>query len=802
MILLFLNNCRKCVKFSSILAKHVKKYIWGEQKGMTEKPRTNENPTMITTLLFWGLAFLVIAAPLLRGLFYEIEYARAQLFVSLLALLTGISLIKNKKSKLKLSPVDFLALAFLAFYWLSIIKALDLKEAVLGAFRATVYVFVFYLSRYLSGDKRRRQGILLAVCFSTVLISLTALLHAVDVLPVELYNEYGAKRIISFLEHPNTFGIFSGMGLLLGLGLFAQEKSRILRILLACGAYLNTLGLMGSQSRGSWIIIIIALFLQGLLIPGEQRKKYLLSLAVLLTTIMVTSKGYLDGFYTLDYESSVTWLITGIVLSLAGNFLLTSRIKIIPRYHRLERYRTALVISICLLIGISAITYFTYIGSYLPSPASQILASDIIERAERISGQEGSYVDRLKMYRWAMNIVADNPFLGWGEGGWESLYLRYQDKLYWSTEVHSHPLQLWVEIGTFGFIAYLGIWLLILWNSLKSFAFNRRNSLDISLFLAIFTLFAHSAMDFDLSLPAVSLVFWTLGGTAISDKQKSRNWSIKAPKLFLPAISVLLAVFLAYPAYGEYKAQLIFKDAREAVRMGYHPMATEKLKNALDSSPYSGDIAAELALQWAYRYQDRGVQEYREEAARYADMTLSLKPYSVRNVVRISQVYDILGDFGKNTETQERLVFLVPKMPQLRLALAQSYYSLASADIKTGDIPGARSNLSKSREQLVQIQENYIAAGKYWNMRPAPETNLLLGKTSLLLGDWEKAMEVLQIAAGNNNLRNQAIPWLTLAFKAAQSEKYTQYYERQVKVNSQYLSQYEQAEQLLAELGG
>lgn len=769
---------------------------------MTYKPRTNANPSMINTLLFWGLAFLVIAAPLLWGLFYELEYPKAQLYVSLLVLLTGFSLIKPKFKKLKFSLVDFFALAFLGFYWLSIIKALDPKEAVLGAFRATVYVFAFYLARYLSGDKNKRRGILLAVYFGTVLISLTGLLFAVDVLPFQPHTLYEGKRISSFLEYPNAFGIFSGMGLILGLGFLAEDGSRILKIVIACGVYLNTLALMGSQSRASWIIIIIALFFQGLLIPGEQRKKYLVSLAVLFTTILVTSKGYLDGFFSLDYDSSVTWLITGVCLSLAGNSLLTSKMRIIPRYHRLERYRTAITISICLLITFSAVTYFTYINDYLPSPASQILASDIIERADRISGQESSYTGRMAMYRWALDIAVDNPFIGWGEGGWESLYLRYQDKLYWSTEVHSHPMQLWVEVGIFGLLTYLGLWFLILGRSLKSFAFSRRNSLDISLFMAVLALFIHSAMDFDLSLPAISIVFWVLGGTATADTSHGKTWSIKVPSFLLPVISLLLAGFLAFPAYGEYKAQMIYKDAQEAVRRGYHPMAADKIKKALDSSPYSGDIAADLALQWAYRYQTRGVEEYKEEADHFAKMAINLKPYSVRNAVLIGKVYDLLGNVKERIEVQERLVFLVPKMPQLRLTLAQSYYEQALDILTKGDISGAHAYLVKSQTEFIQIQENYITAGKPWNMRPAPETNLLLGKTALLLGDEGMAVENLQTAAGNKNLKDQAVPWLTLAYKAAQSDKYNQYYEKQIQVNPGHLFQYEQAEQLLAELGG
>lgn len=769
---------------------------------MTDKLRTEANSTKLNTLLFWGLAFLVLAAPCLRGLFYEIDYVRAQLFAGFLALLAGISLFKPKITRIRISLVDILALAFLFFYWLSITKALDLKEAVLGAFRATVYVFAFFLSKYLAQDKDRRKGIHLAVFFSTVLISLTALLQAIDVLQVELYNNYSDKRIISFLEHPNTFGVFSGLGILLGLGYLAGDGSRILRVLVACGIYFNTLGLMGSQSRGSWLIIIFGLFLQALLLSGDQRRRFLVSLAALLTVVLVTSKGFLDSFLAKDFNSSLTWLVIGAMLSLAGSLLLSLKIRLSSRYRNLDRYKTAAVISVCLLVAFCAFTYFSYTANYLPNPASQILTSEIIERAERISGQEGSYVGRMMQYRWALAIVADNPLTGWGEGGWESTYLRYQDRLLWSSEVHSHPLQLWVEIGIFGFAAYLGLWLLILGYNLKSFIFTIRNPLHISIVMAVLAVFLHSAIDFDLSLPGISLIFWTLGGAAAASTYGISTRSIRIPSLVLPALSLLLAVFLAIPAYGEYKAKLVYQDAQAAVHMGYHPMATDKLQEAFRLSPYSGDIAAKLALEWAYRFQDRGVDEYRTLAISYAEKSVQLEPYNANNAVLIAKAYGLLGSVEEQIAAQERLVSLVPKMAQLRLDLARSYYSYALDILEKGNIAEVRDVLAKSRKELEQIQENYLAAGKYWGMRPPITSYLLLGKITLLLGDAEQAIANLSAVAGDKNSKAEAISWLAQAYKRGQPEKYQQFYEKQVKVNPAYLKEYELAEQLLAKIGG
>jgi O-antigen ligase len=50
--------------------------------------------------------------------------------------------------------------------------------------------------------------------------------------------------------------------------------------------------------------------------------------------------------------------------------------------------------------------------------------------------------------RCAVEIVKDHPIIGAGAGGWEALYRQYQNYSYWTTETHSHFLQVWVETGT------------------------------------------------------------------------------------------------------------------------------------------------------------------------------------------------------------------------------------------------------------------------------------------------------------------------------------------------------------------
>ena len=90
--------------------------------------------------------------------------------------------------------------------------------------------------------------------------------------------------------------------------------------------------------------------------------------------------------------------------------------------------------------------------------------------------------------------------------------------LYWTTEVHNHFLQVGVEAGLLGLLAWLAIFMLLgyyLWRILK----RRNDSLDPDYEVLIwgtacaaFGLVLHSAIDFDLSIPSMQILLFTFIG--------------------------------------------------------------------------------------------------------------------------------------------------------------------------------------------------------------------------------------------------------------------------------------------------
>ena len=121
----------------------------------------------------------------------------------------------------------------------------------------------------------------------------------------------------------------------------------------------------------------------------------------------------------------------------------------------------------------------------------------------------------------AWRIVKDYPVFGAGGGGWEALYHKYQGYLYWTSVVHNDWLQIWVEVGTVGFLLYVGIWLQFL---LYAWLVRCRaeNSADrvlaVGLAAAALNIGVHSFIDADLSIPAIAMVLDFRGSKGYVDK--------------------------------------------------------------------------------------------------------------------------------------------------------------------------------------------------------------------------------------------------------------------------------------------
>ncbi|PKM86813.1 MAG: hypothetical protein CVU87_11035, partial [Firmicutes bacterium HGW-Firmicutes-12] len=472
-------------------------------------------------LTFWSLLALLIAAPIMRGLFYEMEFLKAQMYMGGVLLLYIFNRVLNQEEEIGITLLDGFVLAFLAAYILSLINAVHIKEAIWGVFKVLNYVLIFFIAADLAKEKRKRRQLTAAIFLSTVIISATALLMGIDVLHIQIDSEFSTpERIISFLEYHNTFAIYAALGVMLGLGMLLSTKKMLTKALSGCGVYFNLVALLASQSRASWLVFGVILLLWLVFIGKKHFWTNIYHVLALGVLTMVFSKAYMDGFYAKEYGDALYSLVLGLLLAAFISSFLAYLPRFLERYRFIRKFKNALTWVLVIFVMMTGFVYFSYTAKYLPSSTSQLLSNKVINRAASIDGQDGSFITRMDLNRIALELVKDNPVLGTGEGGWEALYHQYQDYSYWSSEVHNNFFQIWVEAGTLGFLAYIGVWFLLLGKFILYINERKKSGRWVqtySIFLALLLLLIHSAVDFDLSMPAVAIALWALGGVLYSE---------------------------------------------------------------------------------------------------------------------------------------------------------------------------------------------------------------------------------------------------------------------------------------------
>ena len=136
-------------------------------------------------------------------------------------------------------------------------------------------------------------------------------------------------------------------------------------------------------------------------------------------------------------------------------------------------------------------------------------SKDFLSRASSISLSEKSSNGRFELWRNAIDFISDNFFIGTGIGNWKIASLPYwKDKLSdYTVPYHAHNdfLEVFAELGFFGFILYLLIFLHTFRNCYKHI----RNKRPYAVFItaSFFTFFIDSFFNFPLERPISMVCF-------------------------------------------------------------------------------------------------------------------------------------------------------------------------------------------------------------------------------------------------------------------------------------------------------
>ncbi|MFT6263202.1 MAG: O-antigen ligase [Dasania sp.] len=145
---------------------------------------------------------------------------------------------------------------------------------------------------------------------------------------------------------------------------------------------------------------------------------------------------------------------------------------------------------------------------------------------DRLSYAIKDIIIRLEVYKIALQMIADRPFLGFGLGSFEYAFQHYRNDLihrlfYWD-KAHSTFLEMSVDIGVPAmiciFCGYGSIYLAMIRNYLHS-----RDSLMLVYLMIPMLLIVHSLIDFSLQMPAIAILFHVILASAYVHSFKKNN---------------------------------------------------------------------------------------------------------------------------------------------------------------------------------------------------------------------------------------------------------------------------------------
>lgn len=442
---------------------------------------------------------------------------------------------------------------------------------------------------------------------------------------------------------------------------------------------------------------------------------------------------------------------------------------------------------------------------------SQLMPVQIARRFTSISLKDRSLLARLFSLQDAFAIARDYPLLGTGAGGWDALYHQYQKVLYYYTETHSHFGQVAVETGFTGFIAYTAIWAGVLYAICVTARLYRRKKRDflsakdlpvtgaaapdgpragrvfeqrdlqMRRFPAFFkgpltdamaevaafgtaalSLGAHSALDFELSLPAVMAALLSVIAALVSARDSGVETVEPAPRAgsatgkgkkavptgpssgagkalqryasgkgmrklsryaaqILPTwrraaeliIGAAVACAIWFPASAHLDGMKMGGAAvYYAVTKQDYDTAKKYLYSAAKLDPYSSEYALNLARIAYFQYKETGKDEHRNEAKLYIDAARKLRPTDIRDIQVRAGILNDLGFLDESVEEYSAMLKLVPLSRDVyeaysRLAMeaaiqhAEKFLAASGASAASGDAANQAAFHKRKLEEYV-----------------------------------------------------------------------------------------------------
>ena len=254
----------------------------------------------------------------------------------------------------------------------------------------------------------------------------------------------------------------------------------------------------------------------------------------------------------------------------------------------LKRRETGVKVLIHVGLVVIAFGIFSFVQNYLyPQEVRQ--STSFGARLAEVANQENAS-NNLRKTAWvitATDMIPNDPLLGVGIGNWKVRFLQYENSYsphyIYMYKNHNDFLELTAEVGIFGGLAFVAIFLLAAFYFIKGTYKNKNSEQEQWFFLPLFGLFAYSFdafFNFPQDRPEIQALFAIYVGIAVGLAVLYFGKNSKERKLptlaigFIGAIAVVamvLGVIVERMYFDSSKIQRMVKEEQQGVRSPKSP---------------------------------------------------------------------------------------------------------------------------------------------------------------------------------------------------------------------------------------
>lgn len=267
----------------------------------------------------------------------------------------------------------------------------------------------------------------------------------------------------------------------------------------------------------------------------------------------------------------------------------------------------------------------------------------IVDKIKNMKMNNQSIWERFSLVSDGIKIIKENWIIGFGGNAWEYIQYNVQQYRYFAKEVHSHPIELWMEFGIIGFVSYL----CIVFYVVKSLGNTEKR--EYAIILAIVIL--HSCLDFDMSFYIVKMVFFSLLA-CISTKKDMKVYHIYWSKYIVLMVVFIGLVFNTLNLLSEimYKVNVCeqenkISEAQKCIKVYFWNCKARKYIIQNDV----GETQIKEIQWWLENEKNRDVNFLLSSLAKNIDSESDIDYESKKNTKEMELIYQILE---KNEEKE------------------------------------------------------------------------------------------------------------------------------------------------------